>query len=754
MPQFQDFTAVGSTPLQIPSDMYSMTIRLWGGAGGGEHIANNGTVRAGTTGGDTSFLGFTAEGGGGGGRNADQSVTKNAVGVGGQGIDGSNWEFYGASVALIPGANGQVPDGSTVTTTTATVFERIVINRYVNTNPSSPYFGDHFSSTAAPPDTDWAFDEEQGYAFLNQPANTVEIVDDEDSDQSDADRPYSGGIGFVFTDLTQAPSDLDVRAMYSLTNGSDIKWSIDPNADILLDPSYSLVQNDPIFWMPLEDLTVITETTTSTGSVSNPQGGTGGTLGGLSSKDGGNGSNDQVVFYSSMFHVFNDTSNINIVTDSSDDVSIVTENQTAPGGLPCGTFNGWKRYGIYFNYPYDNQFYTFTMLSFCQQAAGGSTVGPFSHAGTSNKTASSIKAYFCRGPSNSYIRCFTFQTQGKKSSHRGSGGGGSGHVRAFIDRETLESHPTYSLGQTYNVVVGAEGERGVDNKNPQGVFTPYSRAQDGDRGRAEVEFIIQARALLKDNSNGNVGTTQLLAGNVLTLEWTTGGDNGDGTFLQQDGLTLQEVLNNSTLNVSPNVTTTYSIVTSGLGGNATSDLLVEVYQPPQLTVSFPLDTDWGVDFPLNVETNFANNSVSATYVQRYFDGTTETIVINGTTNNTASLQEDLVQDLGPTINWTPLGPETIDVTISIAGTGGIVTDSATITVNIDRLPDNINIPDNRDELPGDEVEAPEDDVVVSDPIVITGIDIPVEIKASLPIQVRFDDDDPNLESSWNDVQQI
>ena len=46
MPQFQDFTSVGSTPLQIPSDMFSMTIRLWGGGGGGEHIANNGTEKS------------------------------------------------------------------------------------------------------------------------------------------------------------------------------------------------------------------------------------------------------------------------------------------------------------------------------------------------------------------------------------------------------------------------------------------------------------------------------------------------------------------------------------------------------------------------------------------------------------------------------------------------------------------------------------------------------------------------------------
>ena len=754
MPTFQDFTSVGSQPLQIPDDMYSMTIRLWGAGGGGEHIANNGTVRAGGTGGDTTFLGFTAEGGGGGGRNADQSVTKNVAGIGGDAVDGGNWAFYGASVALVPGANGQVPDGSTVTTTTATLYERIAIERYKNTNPSSAYFGDHFSSTAAPPDTDWAFDEAQGFAFLNQAPGTVEIVDDEDDDQSDTNRPYSGGIGFVYTDLSQAPADLDVRAMYALSNGSDTKWSIDPDADILLDPSYSLVQADPIFWMPLEDLTVTTETTTSTGNLTDPQGGVGGTLGGLDSKDGGDGSNDQVVFYSSMNHVFNDTTDTNIVTDSSPDVSIATENQTAPGGLPCGTFNGWKRYGITFNFPYDNSSYTFTMLNFQQQAAGGSTVGPFQFAGTSNKTASSIKAYFCRVSKNSYIRGFTFQTSGKKSSHRGAGGGGSAHVRAFIDRETLENHPTYSLGETYDVVVGGEGIRGQDNVNPQGVFTTYSRAESGERGRAEVEFIIRASATLKDRDNPTANPTQLLAGQILTLEWTTGGDNGDGTFLQQDGLTLQEVLNNSTLDVSPNETTTYSIVTSGLGGTASSDLVVEVYQPPQLTVSIPTDTDWGVDFDLNVETNYANSSVTATYVQRYFDGTTETIVVNGTPNSSASIQEDLVQDLGPEINWTPLGPETIDVTVSISGTGGVVTQSDTITVNIDRLPDNINIPDNKDEIPSDEVEAPDDDTVVSDPIVITGIDIPVEIKSNFPIQVRFDDDDPNLASSWKDVQEI
>lgn len=882
MPTFQDFTSVGSQPLQIPTDMYSMTIRLWGAGGGGEHIANDGTPKAGATGGDTTFLGFIAGGGTGGGRNPDQSTTKNATGFGGVASDTSNWAFYDASVSLINGADGQVPDGSEVTTTTATLFERTNINRYKNTNTSSAYFGDRFVGTTNP-NTDWAFERTLGAVFTNQPPDTDAVIDDNDEDLSQADRPFSDIMGYAFPDITQIPTGLATTTLYlferthgsitdkaygttstELTNftgqtanvtnsGPSVTWTglsdfsisisryiapglsgteghpvgtlkyivditglinptmsvsvidvttrasglSDPNNSIEVAPGtlgiaktgdnqyeiafqmtssqdpnqkqatfvrsfsltmaegdYSLVDPNPVYYIPDEDLTVITETTTSTGSLTDPQGGVGGTLGGLPSRDGGDGSNDQVVFYSSMQHTFNDVSNVNIVTDSSPDVNITTENQTAPGGLPCATLSYYKRYGISFVYPYDNSSYTFTMLSFDQQAAGGSTSGPFTFAGTSNKTANGIKTYFCRQGKNTYIRRQTFQTQGKKSSHRGAGGGGGAHVRVFIDRETLESHPNYSLGQTYDVVVGAEGDRGEDNVNPQGVFTPYSRAEDGDRGQAEVEFIIQASATLRDRDNPAANPTQLLAGQILTLEWFTGGDNGDGTFLQQDGLTIQEVLNNSQLQVSPSETTTYSIVTSGLGGTATSDLVVEVYQPPQLTANIPADTDWGVDFDLNVETNYANSSVSATYVQRYFDGTTQTIVVNGTPNNSASIQEDLQQDLGPEIDWTPLGPETIDVTVSISGTGGIVTQSDTITVNIDRLPDNINIPDNKDEIPSDEVEAPDDDTVVSDPIVVTGIDIPVEIKASLPIQVRFDNDDPNLASSWNDVQQI
>jgi len=70
------------------------------------------------------------------------------------------------------------------------------------------------------------------------------------------------------------------------------------------------------------------------------------------------------------------------------------------------------------------------------------------------------------------------------------------------------------------------------------------------------------------------------------------------------------------------------------------------------------------------------------------------------------------------------------------------------------LPDAVTIPDSLEQLPEDQVEAPDIETVLSSPIVIDDIDIPVEIKANEPIQVRFDDADPDLNTSWYNVREI
>ena len=80
--------------------------------------------------------------------------------------------------------------------------------------------------------------------------------------------------------------------------------------------------------------------------------------------------------------------------------------------------------------------------------------------------------------------------------------------------------------------------------------------------------------------------------------------------------------------------------------------------------------------------------------------------------------------------------------------------SPVTNVEIDQLPDSINVPENRNEIPSDNVEAPDFETVISDPIVVDDIDVAVEIKASDPIQVRFGNDDPEIESNWNNLREI
>ena len=106
------------------------------------------------------------------------------------------------------------------------------------------------------------------------------------------------------------------------------------------------------------------------------------------------------------------------------------------------------------------------------------------------------------------------------------------------------------------------------------------------------------------------------------------------------------------------------------------------------------------------------------------------------------------------IPWTLHGTFAVAFTATASGAGGTNPQNTSIGVVVDETPDNITIPDNLDELPLDQIAAPDESLVLSDPIVVTDIEVAAEIRSNFPIQVRFDDDDPDLETNWNDVRQI
>ena len=243
----------------------------------------------------------------------------------------------------------------------------------------------------------------------------------------------------------------------------------------------------------------------------------------------------------------------------------------------------------------------------------------------------------------------------------------------------------------------------------------------------------------------------IVRGSQSTLSWTVSGDASSASINQGIG----GVLFVSSTNVSPTSTTTYTLSASGNGGSDSDSVTVRVYQPVELSVVFPGTYDYGINRQMSVTTRYASSQVKVDLTYLYFGGTTDTETINLTPNASSESGAATTQTFTPTINWNNFGPENIDILVTATGLGGTVTRLQTETVNIDRLPDNINIPDQLEQAPStDPVVSPDDDTVLSDPIFIEDIDIPVEIKASRPIQVRFDDDDPDIESNWKALRQI
>lgn len=446
---------------------------------------------------------------------------------------------------------------------------------------------------------------------------------------------------------------------------------------------------------------------------------------------GGNGSDKVVSFTSSVEHIFDNNSNTHTYTNSSNDITTTYENAGAADGLSCSTDSSGKRYGIYFNVPYDNGNYTITMNSFCQQAAGGSTTGPFSYAGFSDKNQFGFKVYFCRVGKNSYIRCFTLTTYGEKSSLLAAGGGAGGKlVTSYIPRDTL-IQAGYSPGSAPLATIGSGGTRG-------GV-----RAANGNSGYASIEFIIQAKINLF--ADGNATETFIVVGDTANLTWNVSGD-ADTTYL--DGV---EVPNNGgPVVVSPTVSTTYTATTSGLGGSDTDTVLVRVYQKPTLQLVFSQATQYGSKATLEYEIEYANISVTITPQYKYRNANNDGFdTVNGTAVSlpASSLPTSAEYDTPGSlvsgsieldIPYNDDGPFEVLYTVEAKGDGGTETKSATTKINIDLSPDNIVIPEATGQPNEEPVYSPDPVDFPDTELVVADIDIPVEIKADKPIKISLD----------------
>mgnify|MGYP001478510090 FL=1 len=230
-------------------------------------------------------------------------------------------------------------------------------------------------------------------------------------------------------------------------------------------------------------------------------------------------------------------------------------------------------------------------------------------------------------------------------------------------------------------------------------------------------------------------------GQSTVLRWSTTGDattNNIQPGIGASNLTSFQV-------VSPTVTTTYTATASGLGGTDSDQITLTVLQPPDVDLTVPLNVTYGNSLELGYTS--INATVSLKIVPYYYslDGV-ETIgpdVVLPTGDNVSGT-------ITHTPVWDNRGPMRIEYKLRAEGVGSLTDEDVEIVpAIIDQLPDTITVPESDDKIKDQAPVITPDIELTTDQLLVTDIDIPVEIKSNYPIQVEIDND-----GIWIDVENL
>ena len=277
-------------------------------------------------------------------------------------------------------------------------------------------------------------------------------------------------------------------------------------------------------------------------------------------------------------------------------------------------------------------------------------------------------------------------------------------------------------------------------------YTLTAYGPGGTTDTASVPITVYIPPVL----NLTLDSSSIIVNGSTTLRWTTTGD-ADTIYWVQGGITNTNLDSNEP--VSPSVTTTYSAYVSGLGGlSPLATVILYVYYPPTLNVDYPTSIIYGQQALIEYSGDYADTSVtiSATYNYDYI-GTTTDPVANLNTASSAEFGPDsgYSGEYNTNIVYNDRGPLSVTYVITATGQGGTISQPFTIPIIVDDTPDNITIPESGDLLKDQEPVTTPDTEVLSEMILIDGVDIQVEIKASDPVNV-----DVNANDDWTKIRQI
>ena len=228
----------------------------------------------------------------------------------------------------------------------------------------------------------------------------------------------------------------------------------------------------------------------------------------------------------------------------------------------------------------------------------------------------------------------------------------------------------------------------------------------------------------------SVDRDTIVQGESTVLRWSTTGDASTANI--SPGIGPSNLTSN--INISPTTTTTYTISVSGLGGNDSAEVTVTVLPPPSVTLTGPISIDYGQSATINyVATNVSQSFVVTPY---YYDlDGVETVG----TNIVLPIGDNLDSSFTHTPPWGSRGPRQISYVALVTGAGDLTdTDFHIVNVNIDQMPNLIDIPESDDKIKSEEPVISPDAEVSTLELVVSDIDIPVEIKSDLPVQVEID----------------
>jgi hypothetical protein len=465
----------------------------------------------------------------------------------------------------------------------------------------------------------------------------------------------------------------------------------------------------------------------------------GGNSGGTTANrgNGGNGTSDEVKYTSYVSHIFQNSPPYYVgQIDNSGDIDVEVKNPSTTGA-PCGTYSWSRHYLIKFKFPFDNNAYATRINNPypTSTAAGGGFSG---YAQFGSKTTDEVGVWWCKyrlsgsGTVNSFVRNFTLEVEGKRSSLKGRGGGGGAEIEGTIDRLDLSERGL--LGINTELVIGIRGQENG------GALSPF--AADGEVGAASVYIEYETRTYINVKNNEN---NTIILGQSAIIEWEVTGDAD--WALVEPGISPQGSNFVSEVTVTPTVTTEYFIRADGvIGGFSESSVILNVIQPPTVGLDGPVESDYGNDITLSYEATQVGTSLTLRPVFYFLGGGTVTgeeynvsLPIGDDVNGTVDY------DLTP---WGNSGPYQIEFNLDAVGYAGLTQSTLfTLPINIDTNPDLIIIPESEAFKDQDPVISPEEESLVE--IQVTDIDIPVPVKSDYPIQVKVDN-----ESIWRDLEQL